>query len=557
MSKNTRQKSQASVKARKGVSQKESIKLSKKVSALEKQIITLNKEVSEHRTDIKLIQYLRNLIREYKISGKNEFEIQNLLTQNVSIEELSRIPADVIESMLSMPVTQLEEMSQVDDTDNEVHSHLWHERRQSAIDLDLVPGNVQANTALANAYMKVLVLDAKIKPNALRYQVEKIIDQTGSRAWRPLFSKMVVLMDEVINNDRQQTKLLGARDETIKAQQDETGYYHPIIRKAFAEINDIIDSDLSDGDIVDPILKAMEVGADLERIRMMKTIFRDEILPENRERLGALVDEVNLRVSKRQTQKEDARAVDIIFTWVKKNDFSIIQKNEASRAYKLAETILAKNLLPVAYNRTISDFKVMADGMMKSPAIVVKHNWAQALGNLCEKEDKVISIKLPYPTCLFEFMVHGKCVIVMASEQPDGTVGYLHFVEFEKDRWFECHRTDPELETMMAGLRQQIEAICVALDSEIADTTESHPPEALNKKRLKAGKLPLRSHHVVDLSKRFKAKRSVPSEDGPARSVRLHWRRGHWRHLPAQRIWINWMLVGNIDLGFVDKHYLA
>lgn len=35
----------------------------------------------------------------------------------------------------------------------------------------------------------------------------------------------------------------------------------------------------------------------------------------------------------------------------------------------------------------------------------------------------------------------------------------------------------------------------------------------------------------------------------------MHFRRGHWRHYQDHRTWIKWCLVGDPDLGFVDKHY--
>jgi hypothetical protein len=366
-------------------------------------------------------------------------------------------------------------------------------------------------------------------------------------------------MNELANGKRD--RLQSAQPEIIKAQEDETGYYHPVIRKAFSQINDLIDSDLSDVELIQPVLDAMDVQPADEHAQMLAVIFHEEILPENKTRLKPLVEEVARRLAKRELRLEDARAVDIIFAWIKNHDFSLIQKNEASRVYRLAEAMMLRQLLPSTYDRKESDLKVMAEAMMGLPSIVVRHNWTKALGNLCEKGDEIISIKLPYPTCLFEFMVHGKCVIVMASDQnAEGTsdrVRYLHFVEFEKDKWFECSETDEDMVKMFVGLREQIEAICVALDSQIADQEEVQPPVAINKKRLKAGKLPLRSHHVVDLSKRFRSKRGT-SEGESTRSVRLHWRRGHWRHYTDNhRTWINWMLVGNVDLGFVDKHYLA
>jgi hypothetical protein len=39
------------------------------------------------------------------------------------------------------------------------------------------------------------------------------------------------------------------------------------------------------------------------------------------------------------------------------------------------------------------------------------------------------------------------------------------------------------------------------------------------------------------------------------RSPRLHFRRRHWRHFVNHKTWIKWTLVGDPDLGFIDKDY--
>jgi hypothetical protein len=91
----------------------------------------------------------------------------------------------------------------------------------------------------------------------------------------------------------------------------------------------------------------------------------------------------------------------------------------------------------------------------------------------------------------------------------------------------------------------------------------------LNKHRAKAGKTPVRSYNVVRLHRKHTVRSECTTPTG--RRVRCHYRRGHWRHyeLPSSgaeqvvdkdgilrsRTWINWMLVGDIDLGFVDKEY--
>ncbi len=93
--------------------------------------------------------------------------------------------------------------------------------------------------------------------------------------------------------------------------------------------------------------------------------------------------------------------------------------------------------------------------------------------------------------------------------------------------------------------------------------------DGLNKRRIREGKTPLRDYHVVTLAKRLRAE---PNHDHEPTGIhrRLHWRRGHWRHfntpggeiryfnadgITVSKTWINWQLVGDETLGFVDKHY--
>lgn len=77
----------------------------------------------------------------------------------------------------------------------------------------------------------------------------------------------------------------------------------------------------------------------------------------------------------------------------------------------------------------------------------------------------------------------------------------------------------------------------------------------INHQRERRGRLPLADYHVVMLAHR---RRLEPLPRDPGAEVtrkRLHFRRGHWRHYANHKTWIKWMLVGDPDLGFVDKEY--
>jgi hypothetical protein len=94
------------------------------------------------------------------------------------------------------------------------------------------------------------------------------------------------------------------------------------------------------------------------------------------------------------------------------------------------------------------------------------------------------------------------------------------------------------------------------LEADIAEAEVIRVSERLNEKREKLGRTKLRNYHVVVLSRRRHVSKLPEGFDHTDRkSPRLHFRRGHWRHYANYRTWILWQLVGDPDLGFVDKHY--
>ncbi|HKM88832.1 MAG TPA: hypothetical protein VJX48_09530, partial [Xanthobacteraceae bacterium] len=107
-------------------------------------------------------------------------------------------------------------------------------------------------------------------------------------------------------------------------------------------------------------------------------------------------------------------------------------------------------------------------------------------------------------------------------------------------------------------VEREIKAVCIALEAQIATTEVIRAPLKLNKARERGGKPPLPDYRVVQLTKRS-TPLPLPTTGGPAaekrQSPRLHFRRGHWAHFSNHRTWRKWTLVGDPDLGFIDKHY--
>lgn len=276
-----------------------------------------------------------------------------------------------------------------------------------------------------------------------------------------------------------------------------------------------------------------------------------------------------------QCRMEDARSVEILDKWMKANSFNQIESNEHTRSHKLSEVVINqkesrvihKGLYPLAPDFSkdsdadrYSSLDLLERMIKHSNTIVVKHDWYNALGDMLQYLTS--DIRLPYPITVFEFRMHGKSVTTLASqEQEEGVcheIEFTHFVEFEKDKWFRLNNKDEMMQNAIVLAERQALAICIALDSKIAESVKITAGSQINKKRIKAGKTPLKNYHVVDLSPEFRQKKSASEAiiSGERKSPRLHWRRGHWRHYDnGDKKWINWMLVGNVDLGYIDKHY--
>lgn len=192
-------------------------------------------------------------------------------------------------------------------------------------------------------------------------------------------------------------------------------------------------------------------------------------------------------------------------------------------------------------------------------SFVVEHDWASAFKH-SEEFTTSDDYALPYETTCFEFQVSGKRVIASLYNAIDGAIEGHWYVKLSsvKDAWL--HSTDASQDSVWNPLKrfikQHVKAICIALEAKVAITEIVRAPYRLNARRETVGKLPVQDHHVVKLASRV---RSAPLPDGfektPGRRKRLHFRRGHWRHYPTHKVRINWMLVGDPDLGFVDKEY--
>lgn len=266
-------------------------------------------------------------------------------------------------------------------------------------------------------------------------------------------------------------------------------------------------------------------------------------------------------------------ALEEIMKWGESIDNFVLQKNECSRLHTMVETLSRGTSIQITLDEGAKDdtFKGMFEHVQ---TFVVKHDWLAAFGDSLGEvaEDEYI---LPFPSTAFEFKINGRVCILLMLDLMDGVlekaqelqekmfgdrVGltsrrnqYL-FIAASNGVWAAY---DPGAEPsggLMQYLVKQAQAICVMLDSEVAESTVVRQPAALNAKRIKQGRQPLKDYHVVDLSRR---RRAAPNPSPTPTGVRhrAHFVRGHWRHYPSHRTWIKWHLRGDPDLGFVEKEY--
>ena len=186
-----------------------------------------------------------------------------------------------------------------------------------------------------------------------------------------------------------------------------------------------------------------------------------------------------------------------------------------------------------------------ADILVKSHVFLIEHDWDAAFKNADFSDGDFV---LPYEYCVFEFQVSGRRVILLMGN-PSGKVDQVLFIAGKGG--FLAAKT---YQKWMENLIRQARAACISLDAGVVVTEVMRADSAKNIVRERRNAPPISDYHVLML-RRQRASALPASGAEPAYRVRLHWRRGHWRHFPTHKTWIKWMLVGSPDLGFVDKHY--
>lgn len=224
-----------------------------------------------------------------------------------------------------------------------------------------------------------------------------------------------------------------------------------------------------------------------------------------------------------------------------------LEKNDCSRLHQLIAGLrmMHRHLPETTRNGDPNDFP-----WKEVNPFVVQHDWASAFKNATDYDEG--TFKLPYEMCAFEFRISGASVTVLAMQQDEQPAKFQFYAGID-GLWL-TEDKEPSYPAAYTFAKDQIKAICVALEADVATRHMERVSEKVNRKREQEGREPFFSYHIVSLNRRFRA--SNPSRGGvPTTHKRLHFRRGHWRHYESFKTWVRWCLVGDPELGFIEKEY--
>lgn len=217
------------------------------------------------------------------------------------------------------------------------------------------------------------------------------------------------------------------------------------------------------------------------------------------------------------------------------------------------------------------DFRSVFD--YETQIFIIEHDWAAAFKGAEDVDGGEIA--LPFDAVSFEFYISGKRVIVQMVVKNDGIVSCLPVVCASTGTWAmpwlydydhgrmslssktcQDHFFIKAFQPVADIIGETVRAVCISLEAEVTETEVVRASHRMNHQRARKGKLPIYDYHIVKLANRSRvAPLPRDPEAEPSRRVRLHFRRGHWRHYAEHKTWIKWMLVGDPDLGWVDKEY--
>jgi hypothetical protein len=301
--------------------------------------------------------------------------------------------------------------------------------------------------------------------------------------------------------------------------------------------------------IVDPGGKSTPADEEAAKQKIMQAL--DGHPPDVQRRalllLQAQYDEEMRKAHDARREMEARKAAeDNLVAWFDGHAPIKLERNDCSRLHKLKEAAANGDVIAGQADKTMpADMVALITQLQHT--FVIQHDWAGAFEGAEGLEGE---FHLPYDECAFEFRITGRTVIIYCGPGLRLTpTGHWAFVETQ-DYW--CAMTAPNRISEFAV--QHVKAVCIALDAEVASSTVVRAPHKLNEKRARDGRPPLPDYRVVDLSRRHRIANPLTGH-GEGSKKRLHFRRGHWRHYETSKTWVKWCLVGDPDLGFIQKSY--
>jgi len=260
-------------------------------------------------------------------------------------------------------------------------------------------------------------------------------------------------------------------------------------------------------------------------------------------------------------------------------------KHEILETFEKESNISTKTFLQYVRQQLLASHQFFIDGMEK-----VRENIKTITKELQNKELCFASAPMPYNSTLLCCKIYNKYKSAqLFCPHPDipklnvifSFIGIESVADGKKGAWVlvpgcivveesgaskiglisKEDKEDFKAELNHSGSRLFALSKIISCKNISAETIK--PPEKVNKKRIKNGKLPLYSYHVLNISP-FGSKKNGQTNEQSSNLHRLHFCRGHFKEYTAEKplfgritglYWWQPTLRGNKDLGFVDKDY--
>lgn len=277
---------------------------------------------------------------------------------------------------------------------------------------------------------------------------------------------------------------------------------------------------------------------------------RDAFIMAERARIGRMVEDAK---AKMHDLKRENEYLSGLINWL------ALEKHTLERPENSAWHRLLADKVAGEVDFSSADRKMYAERvfMHATPQIIlIEHDWSSAFSTATDFDGG--EWKPPFELTAFEFKISGRRAIVVVTASGEQCL----FVGGGRWRYIgppvnniKSSLSDKRLGDLHSLLQGNVRAACIALDAQVAVTNCHRAPHKLNRAREKRGELPMMDHHTISLANRTRAPALPLADERTHKSPRMHFRRGHWRHYDDHKTWIRWNLVGNPDLGFIDKTY--